>query len=255
MGYPFSFKAANIFSLCARPVVSTTHLTITWSTRECSQARSWYMSLTLTPKSAMSRASLAMPPGRSDTVAEKRMRRWSAASPRSITRPSTEVSMLPPHSSTHTFLPLYLPNSGPPGRIAASAAAPPPSTTSLSISMSRSMASAIIFSDTVQVSSTKCLATSKDVGPTTGTASPSASVASLKPFTGLPALRAAAYEATFSGSTPMTCTSGLMVFTASDTPAMRPAPPTGTRMTSTLRVCSRISKGCSKQLRRATRIE
>lgn len=73
----------------------------------------------LTPTSAMSRASLAIPPGRSETVAEKRMRRWSAARPLSITRPNVEVSMFPPHSNTHTFLPLNFPYSGPPGRMAA----------------------------------------------------------------------------------------------------------------------------------------
>ena len=51
---------------------------------------------------------------------------------------------------------------------------------------------AIIFSETEQVLSTKRRATSKLVGPTTGTARPSAKVASLKPLTGLPAFNAAA---------------------------------------------------------------
>lgn len=46
-----------------------------------------------------------MPPGLSDTVVTKRTRRWSAARPRSITRPRTGTSMLPPHRGITTFLP------------------------------------------------------------------------------------------------------------------------------------------------------
>lgn len=50
-------------------------------------------------------ASSAIPPGRSDTVVTNRTRRMSAASPLSITRPSTGTSMFPPHSGITTFLP------------------------------------------------------------------------------------------------------------------------------------------------------
>mmetsp|Transcript_32809 Transcript_32809/g.55326 ORF Transcript_32809/g.55326 Transcript_32809/m.55326 type:complete len:206 (-) Transcript_32809:640-1257(-) len=182
-----------------------------------------------------------MPPGRSDTVAPKRTRRRSAESPRSITRPNVLVSIFPPHSSTHTFFPLSLPNRGPSGNTAASAAAPPPSTTNFSISINRSIASAMSFSDTRHVSSTKCLATSNEVGPTTGTARPSAMVASLNPLTGLPAFIAAVYEATFSGSTPIILMLGLIVLQARDTPAINPAPPIGTRIASTSLTCSMIS--------------
>lgn len=46
-----------------------------------------------------------MPPGLSDTVVTKRTRRWSAARPRSITRPRTGTSMLPPHRGITTFFP------------------------------------------------------------------------------------------------------------------------------------------------------
>mmetsp|Transcript_43462 Transcript_43462/g.68050 ORF Transcript_43462/g.68050 Transcript_43462/m.68050 type:complete len:204 (+) Transcript_43462:699-1310(+) len=59
--------------------------------------------------------------------------------------------------------------------------------------------------------------------------------------TGFPASTAAVKEAAFSGSTPMTVTSGLRVLTASAMPAMRPAPPTGTTTTSTSGTCSTIS--------------
>ena len=44
-----------------------------------------------------------------------------------------------------------------------------------------------------------------------------------------------------SGSTPMICTFGLMVFTASAMPAMSPPPPTGTTMASISLASSRIS--------------
>lgn len=74
---------------------------------------------TTTPMSAISLAKLDMPPGLSDTVAENRMSRMSAARPRSMTRPSVVVSMFPPQRGTTTFLPRNLPNNGPPGRMAA----------------------------------------------------------------------------------------------------------------------------------------
>lgn len=53
---------------------------------------------------------------------------------------------------------------------------------------------AIIFSETVQDESTNRFATSNEVGPTIGTAKPSARVASLNPLTGYPAFIAAAYK-------------------------------------------------------------
>jgi len=62
---------------------------------------------------------------------------WSAASPRSMTRPSVVVSMLPPHMGTTTVLPFHSGVSmGPPGRMGVRPMAPPPSTTSFSFSMS-----------------------------------------------------------------------------------------------------------------------
>lgn len=146
----------------------------------------------------------AIPPGRSDTVTVNRMRRWSAASPLSMTLPNTGVSTLPPHSGTTTFFPLYFPKRGPPGSRAARAAAPAPSVTVFSISMRRSMAIAMRCSDTVHDSSTHRLAIAKALCPTSGTARPSASVGPLNMATGRPASRAAENEGTWSGSTPTT---------------------------------------------------
>ena len=57
----------------------------------------------LTPMLAMSLVRLAMPPGRSLTVQTNRTSRPSTARPRSKHRPSTVVSMLPPHSGITTL--------------------------------------------------------------------------------------------------------------------------------------------------------
>lgn len=57
----------------------------------------------LTPISARSLVSSAIPPGLSDTVTTNLMSRPSAARPRSITRPRAVVSMFPPHRATTTL--------------------------------------------------------------------------------------------------------------------------------------------------------
>ena len=58
----------------------------------------------LTPMSARSLVSSAIPPGLSDTVTTNRMSRPSAAKPLSMTRPRAVVSMLPPQSATTTLI-------------------------------------------------------------------------------------------------------------------------------------------------------
>lgn len=61
------------------------------------------MSLMETPHWASVLASSAIPPGRSVTVTVNLTRRPSAARPRSRQRPSTVVSMLPPHKGITTL--------------------------------------------------------------------------------------------------------------------------------------------------------
>mmetsp|Transcript_18395 Transcript_18395/g.49810 ORF Transcript_18395/g.49810 Transcript_18395/m.49810 type:complete len:215 (+) Transcript_18395:287-931(+) len=200
------------------------------------------MSLTEAPSLARMCVSSAMPPGRSLTAIVSRTRRPSAARPRSMTRPSTLTSMLPPHSGTTTFLPFMSWRSrGPPGSSAARPVAPPPSTTIFCVSTSRSTARATSFSSMTTTSSTHRRATANACEPTCGTASPSARVGSTDTATGRPASSAAVYDAQRRGSTPMTFTFGLSVFAASAMPAIRPPPPTGTTMASTLGSCSSSS--------------
>mmetsp|Transcript_3394 Transcript_3394/g.8086 ORF Transcript_3394/g.8086 Transcript_3394/m.8086 type:complete len:215 (+) Transcript_3394:420-1064(+) len=200
------------------------------------------MSHTLAPAPEMVATMAASPPGLSDTVTAKRTRRRSAASPRSMTRPSTVMSMLPPHSGVTIFLPLSSGMSnGPPGNSAATPTAPPPSITAFSCSSRRRIEMATCFSETKTHLSTKCLATSNECGPTVGTARPSARVGVVTAGDGLPALSAAEKLAQVSVSTPMIWTSGRSDLMASATPAIRPAPPTGTTTTSTSGTCSRIS--------------
>mmetsp|Transcript_23 Transcript_23/g.75 ORF Transcript_23/g.75 Transcript_23/m.75 type:complete len:261 (-) Transcript_23:516-1298(-) len=237
-----SARLRMMAALCSGPSVSSTALIVTWSTEVCSHARSWKMSLTLAPAAASTPVSSAMPPGRSLTRSVRRTSRPSAARPRSITRPSTLTSMLPPQSGTTTRFPLRSGlSSGPPGRRAARPVAPPPSTTIFCPSTSRSTASATSFSSTRTTSSTHRRATAKACGPTCGTARPSASVGSTSAVTGCPARSAAVYEAQRRGSTPTTCTAGLSVLAARAMPAMRPPPPIGTTSTSQSVTCSSIS--------------
>mmetsp|Transcript_4360 Transcript_4360/g.13153 ORF Transcript_4360/g.13153 Transcript_4360/m.13153 type:complete len:375 (+) Transcript_4360:278-1402(+) len=201
-----SARLRMMAALCSGPSVSSTALIVTWSTEVCSHARSWKMSLTLAPAAASTPVSSAMPPGRSLTRSVRRTSRPSAARPRSMTRPSTLTSMLPPQSGTTTRFPLRSGrSSGPPGRRAARPVAPPPSTTIFCPSTSRSTASATSFSSTRTTSSTHRRATAKACGPTCGTARPSASVGSTSAVTGCPARSAAVYEAHRRGSTPTTC--------------------------------------------------
>mmetsp|Transcript_8444 Transcript_8444/g.35325 ORF Transcript_8444/g.35325 Transcript_8444/m.35325 type:complete len:447 (+) Transcript_8444:1363-2703(+) len=192
------------------------------------------------PTKAMVAQRPAMPPGRSGTTQENRINRSSFTSPRSRTLPSVDVSMFPPHKSTATFLPL---SSGSfPASTAAMPAAPAPSWMSFSSSTRRRSATDMSFSDTVTSLSTRVRSTSKDLGPTAGTARPSASVGpGIVTLTTSPASIAAAMDAQRLGSTPMICTFGLMVLTASATPAMSPPPPTGTTMASMFSASSRIS--------------
>mmetsp|Transcript_18485 Transcript_18485/g.60505 ORF Transcript_18485/g.60505 Transcript_18485/m.60505 type:complete len:264 (+) Transcript_18485:553-1344(+) len=232
----------TIAALCSDPDVSSTHLMSTWSTELYNQARSWKISLTLAPRLASTRVKSASPPGRSLTAELMRSIRQSADRPRSMTRPRIVVSMLPPQRGTRTFLPLSRGrSSAAPGSSAARPAAPPPSTTAFCISTSRSIASESSRSVTWTTSSTQWRATSKAWGPTCGTARPSASVDATGAMTGRPALSAAVKEAHRSGSTPRTVMVGLRVLAARATPAMSPAPPTGTKMKSASGTCSSIS--------------
>mmetsp|Transcript_11876 Transcript_11876/g.40502 ORF Transcript_11876/g.40502 Transcript_11876/m.40502 type:complete len:205 (+) Transcript_11876:598-1212(+) len=194
----------------------------------CVHARSWKMSRMEAPSSVSRVLRPEMPPGRSEMVATNLTRRPSAARPRSSTRPSTVVSMLPPQSGSTTRLPCTVEWRGPPGRMAARPTAPPPSTTCFSDSTSRSMAMAICRSFTVTTSLTMSRATLKALAPTLGTARPSASVGDVGAETGSPALMAARKDAQRSGSTPSTVQDGRTVCRARAIPAMRPPPPTGT---------------------------
>ena len=168
------------------------------------------------------------------------MSRPSLTRPRSRTLPRVEVSMLPPHRHTATFFPLS--SSTFPASTAARPAAPAPSCTSFSCSTSRRSATEMSFSETVTSLSTRGRSTSNERGPTVGTARPSARVGpGMVTFVALPSRIAAAMLGHRSGSTPMICTFGLMVFTASAMPAMSPPPPTGTTMASISLASSRIS--------------
>mmetsp|Transcript_17211 Transcript_17211/g.42356 ORF Transcript_17211/g.42356 Transcript_17211/m.42356 type:complete len:417 (-) Transcript_17211:535-1785(-) len=238
-GY-LSDRASYSASPITGPVSSHVTSTCTECESSCSHARSWLICLMDAPTKAMVAHRPAMPPGRSGTTQLKRMRRPSLTRPRSSTLPSVLVSMLPPHRHTTTFLPA---SSGSlPAMHAAMPAAPAPSCTSFSHSTSRSSATEMSFSLTCARRSTRCRSTSKERGPTVGTARPSARVGpGISTRTGIPAAMAAAMEAQRSGSTPTIITLGLMVLTASAMPAMRPPPPTGTMMASTFFTSSRIS--------------
>lgn len=87
---------SNSFVLIRISILS--HLSIMW--QSCDNVVPIY----LTPMSASSLVSSAIPPGLSDTVMTNRMSRPSAAKPRSMTRPRAVVSMLPPHSATTTLI-------------------------------------------------------------------------------------------------------------------------------------------------------
>mmetsp|Transcript_11976 Transcript_11976/g.37908 ORF Transcript_11976/g.37908 Transcript_11976/m.37908 type:complete len:270 (+) Transcript_11976:352-1161(+) len=194
------------------------------------------------PFAAITALRPAMPPGRSEMVATNLTIRPSAARPRSSTRPSTVVSMLPPQSGSTMRLPCTRSCRGPPGSTAARPTAPPPSMTIFSVSISLSIAMAICRSFTETVSLTMSLATSNALAPTFGTARPSASVGRVGVSTGVPARRAAWKEAQRSGSTPSTWQLGRTVLSASATPAISPAPPTGTMQKSMSSTCSSTSR-------------
>ena len=87
---------SNSFVLIRISILS--HLSIMW--QSCDNVVPIY----LTPMSASSLVSSAIPPGLSDTVTTNRMSRPSAAKPRSMTRPRAVVSMLPPQSATTTLI-------------------------------------------------------------------------------------------------------------------------------------------------------
>mmetsp|Transcript_53453 Transcript_53453/g.78245 ORF Transcript_53453/g.78245 Transcript_53453/m.78245 type:complete len:213 (-) Transcript_53453:941-1579(-) len=198
--------------------------------------------MTEAPSLLMIVTNAASPPGLSVTVAANRISRRSAARPLSMTRPSMVISMFPPHSGIAILLPLSSGMSrGPPGNSAARPAAPPPSTTAFSCSRQRSTASARYFSLTVTTLSTYLRATSKECGPTHGTANPSPRVGMTVTATGLPAARARVYDAQYSGSTPIIMQLGRRVLMASAMPAISPAPPTGITTTSKSGTCSTIS--------------
>mmetsp|Transcript_25236 Transcript_25236/g.60728 ORF Transcript_25236/g.60728 Transcript_25236/m.60728 type:complete len:208 (+) Transcript_25236:567-1190(+) len=181
-----------------------------------------------------------MPPGLSLTVETNRKSLPSAASPRSITRPSTVMSIFPPQRGRTTFLPFRSGHSF--CNNAANPVAPPPSTTHFSISVSLSTAKAMLCSSTHITLSTRSRAVSNALSPILGTARPSANVAPAVPSTTLPALSESVYDAQSFGSTPITCTSGLSVFMTTAMPAISPAPPTGTTMASRSGTCSNASQ-------------
>mmetsp|Transcript_16775 Transcript_16775/g.67690 ORF Transcript_16775/g.67690 Transcript_16775/m.67690 type:complete len:287 (+) Transcript_16775:209-1069(+) len=225
---PLSRSLRLTDSAWSGPTTSTTILIWTRSTAEFNQVRSWNTSFTEAPASLRTVVRRWRPPERSETSATKRTSLSSAARPRSRTRPSVVVSMLPPQSGTTTLLPWTWSWYCPPGRIGASPAAPPPSTTTFSCSNSRSTESATSRSSTRHTSSVNALATSNAFAPTVGTASPSASVEVVGAWTGAPADSASVNDAHACGSTPTTLTLGRSVLTASATPASSPAPPHGT---------------------------
>mmetsp|Transcript_12516 Transcript_12516/g.39556 ORF Transcript_12516/g.39556 Transcript_12516/m.39556 type:complete len:259 (-) Transcript_12516:673-1449(-) len=225
--------------VCARSRVSTMTRVFTLDTSSTTFTRSWYRSLTDTPWLASRPVRCAREPGVSLICAVKVHRRPSTARPRSRTRPRMGVSMLPPHKMVTTFLPL---SSGKvPARRAAMPSTPAPSTTIFCSSTMRKIARAIQRSDTQRTSSTNSRTSSKALAPTVGTARPSASVGPMRTSVGSPAASAAVMDAQVFGSTPYTLHSGRSDLTDSAMPAMRPPPPTGTTMASTLGTCDRIS--------------
>ena len=125
---------------------------------------------------------------------------------------------------------------------AASGVAAAPSTTLFSSSTRRRIARAICSSVTVTARSTSGFAIRNAFEPTWGIASPSASVGCITIFVGLPASSAAEKLATFSASTVTIFTFGRNVLIAKETPASRPAPPTGIITASRSGVCSTISR-------------
>ena len=74
----------------------------------------------------------------------------------------------------------------------------------------------------------------KMVSPGFFTAVPSAMVLALGKVTTWPASREAFIHAALAGSTPITVILGLSIFAKVDTPVIRPPPPTGTRIISTV---------------------
>ena len=148
--------------------------------------------------------------------------------------------MFPPQSNRTTRLPASSSNF--PDRHAASGVAAAPSTTLFSSSTRRRIARAICSSLTVTVRSTSGLAIWNAFVPTCGMASPSASVGSIAILIGLSASSAAEKLATFSASTATTFACGRKVFTVNETPASKPAPPTGTTTASRSGICSTISR-------------
>ena len=164
----------------------------------------------------------------------------SATRPRSITRLRTFGSMFPPQSNRTTRLPASSVNL--PDMHAASGVAAAPSITLFSNSTRRRIARAISSSVAVTVRSMSGRAIWNAFAPTSGMASPSASVGRMVIFVGFPVSSAAEKLATFSASTATIFVSGRRVLTANETPASKPAPPTGTITASTSGTCSTISR-------------
>ncbi len=193
----------------------------------------------LAPVDAICAAKSARPPGRSLMTALNRPSRPSATRPRSITRLSTLGSMLPPQINRTTRLPASSFNF--PDMHTASGVAAAPSTTLFSNSTRRRIARAICSSVTVTARLTSGFAIRNAFEPTSGMASPSANVGCIAIFVGLPASSAAEKLAAFSASTATMFTFGRKVLIAKETPASRPAPPTGIITASRSGVCSTIS--------------
>ena len=173
-------------------------------------------------------------------IAVNRPRRPSATRPRSITRLSTFGSMLPPQSKSTTRFPARSSNF--PDMHAASGVAAAPSTTLFSNSIRRRIARAISSSVTVTTRSTSGRAISNAFVPTCGMASPSASVGCIVIFVGLPAPSAAEKLATFSASTATIFAFSRSVLMTKETPASKPAPPTGMITASRSGICSTSSR-------------
>mmetsp|Transcript_15496 Transcript_15496/g.65398 ORF Transcript_15496/g.65398 Transcript_15496/m.65398 type:complete len:210 (-) Transcript_15496:665-1294(-) len=94
---------------------------------------------------------------------------------------------------------------------------------------------------TVITPSTSCWHRSKHTSPTCRTATPSAKPSTLARRQISPWNSDCAMALAPSGSTPITLTSGRMLFTYAAMPAMSPPPPTGTNTTSTEGSCRTIS--------------
>ncbi len=146
------------------------------------------------------------------------------------------VSMLPPHSTMPTVLPL---NCSRCCNSAATPVAPAPSVTVFSISISRAIASSIVDSSTSNTSFTNARAIVIGISPVSRTAKPSA-IVSVPTFTASPRNRCD-IAGNVLDSTPMISMLGFTPRAATAQPAIRPPPPTGIMSVSSCGAASSIS--------------